>query len=143
MFFVPMVVGNINYVRCVFLLCVSDIVIILNKLVEKIDGQAGDYMEKIVYVMLIERGKTYNRINKEMVIKHVERIKKLDDDGKLVLGGATEGCSGVAGVVVFRAGSQEEAEEICKLEPFVIEGYATYKLIRLRVGDKDNNYLLQ
>ena len=99
-------------------------------------------MEKIVYVMLIERGKTYNRINKAMVIKHVERIKKLDDDGKLVLCGPTKGYPGVAGMIVFRAETYEEAEAICKLEPFVIEGYATYKLFSLRVGDKENNYLL-
>ena len=39
----------------------------------------------LTYVMLIERGKTYNKINRAMVVKHVENIKKLDDDGKLVL----------------------------------------------------------
>ena len=99
-------------------------------------------MEKIVYVMLIERGKTYNRINKEMVIKHVDRIRKLDDDGRLVLCGPTKGYPGVAGMIVFRAESHEEAEEICKQEPFVIEGYATYKLFSLIVGDRENNYLL-
>jgi len=99
-------------------------------------------MEKIMYVMLIERGKTYNRINKAMVIKHVEYIKKLDDDGKLVLCGATKGYPGVGGMVILKTGSYEEAEAICKSEPFVAEGYATYKLFTLRVGDRDNNYLI-
>ena len=99
-------------------------------------------MEKWLYVMLIERGKTYNKLNKAMVLKHVENIKKLDDDGKLVLCGATKGYPGVAGMVIFRAESFEEAEEICKSEPFVIEGYATYKLFSMRVGNKENNYLL-
>lgn len=99
-------------------------------------------MEKLTYVMLIERGKTYNKINKAMVEKHVANIKKLDDDGKLVLCGATKGYPGVAGMVIFKAESFEEAEAICKSEPFVIEGYATYKLFSMRVGNKDNNYLL-
>ncbi|MCL2510349.1 MAG: YciI family protein [Methanomassiliicoccaceae archaeon] len=99
-------------------------------------------MEKLVYVMMIERGRTYNRINKVMVVKHVDRIRKLDDDGRLVLAGAAKGYPGVAGMIVFRAESQEEAESICELEPFVIEGYATYRLFSLRVGDRDNNYLL-
>jgi len=99
-------------------------------------------MEKIAYVMMIERSKTYNRINKAMVIKHVDRIRELDDDGRLILAGAAKGYPGVAGMIVFKAESQEEAEAICKLEPFVIEGYATYKLFSLRVGDRDNNYLL-
>ena len=99
-------------------------------------------MDTATYVMLIERGKTYNKINKEMVLKHVGNIKKLDDDGKLVLAGATKGYPGVAGMIVFKADSFEEAEAICKSEPFVAEGYATYKLFSMRVGNRDNNYLL-
>jgi len=109
---------------------------------KKVIKPAGDTMEMLTYVMLIERGKTYNKINKAMVVKHVESIKKLDDDGKLVLAGATKGYPGVAGIVIFKAESFEEAEAICKSEPFVIEGYATYKLFSMRVGNKDNNYLL-
>jgi len=31
-------------------------------------------MENPLYVMMIERGKSYNKINKEMVIKHFEFI---------------------------------------------------------------------
>ena len=77
-----------------------------------------------------------------MVVKHVEYIKRLDDDGKLVLAGATKGYPGVAGMVIFKADSPEEAEAVCKSEPFVTEGFATYKLITMRVGNKDNNYLL-
>jgi uncharacterized protein YciI len=92
--------------------------------------------------MLIERGKTYNKINKAMVVRHVENIKKLDDDGRLVLCGATKGYPGVAGMIVFSADSYEDAEAVCKSEPFVIEGYATYKLFSMRVGNKENNYLL-
>jgi len=99
-------------------------------------------MDKLRYVMLIERGKTYNRINKAMVLKHVDHIKKLDDDGKLVLCGPTKGYPGVAGIVIFIAESYEEAEAICKAEPFVLEGYATYKLFSMRIGDRENNYLL-
>jgi len=96
----------------------------------------------LTFVMLLERGKTYNKINKAMVEKHVGNIRNLDDDGSLVLCGATKGFPGVAGMIVFKAESLEEAETICKSEPFVIEGYATYKLFSLRVGNKENNYLL-
>ena len=94
------------------------------------------------YIMLIERGKTYNKINKAMVLKHVDHIKELDEDGRLVVGGVTKGYPGVAGMIIFEAESQEEAEEFCKTEPFVAEGYATYKLYSMRVGNKENNYLL-
>ena len=99
-------------------------------------------MEKLLYVMFIERGKSYNKINKAMVLKHVEHIKKLDDSGKLALCGPLKGYSGIAAMVILKTDSYEEAEEICKSEPFVAEGYATYKLCTLRVGDRENNYLL-
>jgi len=99
-------------------------------------------MEELLYVMLIERGKTYNKINKAMVIKHVEHIQKLDDDGRLVLCGPTKGYTGIAGMIIFKAESHEEAELICKSEPFVAEGYATYKLFSMREGNRENNYLL-
>jgi uncharacterized protein YciI len=72
----------------------------------------------------------------------VDNIRKLDDDGKLVLCGAAKGFPGVAGMVVFNADTREEAEAICKAEPFVVEGYATYKLFSLLTGNRENNYLL-
>lgn len=99
-------------------------------------------MESQAFVMLIERGKTYSKINRAMVEKHVENIRKLDDDGILVLCGATKGFPGVAGMIVFRAESYEDAESICASEPFVAEGYATYKLFSMQVGNRENNYLL-
>jgi len=99
-------------------------------------------MENLLYVMIIERGKLYNKINKEMVIKHVEYIRNLDDKEKLVLCGPLKGYPGVAGMIIFKAESREEAKKICKAEPFVAEGYATFKLSTLQVGNRENNYLL-
>jgi len=99
-------------------------------------------MENLLYVMIIERGKLYNKINKEMVVKHVEHIRNLDNKEKLVLCGPLKGYPGVAGMIIFKAENDKEAKEICKSEPFVAEGYATYKLSTLRVGNRENNYLL-
>jgi uncharacterized protein YciI len=99
-------------------------------------------MEKWVYVMFIERGKDYNKINREMVVRHVDFIRNLDDEGKLVLCGPFKGYPGVAGMVILKTESFEEADAICKTEPFVANGYATYKLRALKVGDRENNYLL-
>ena len=42
----------------------------------------------------------------------------------------------------YLAESQEEAEDLCKQEPLVAEGYATYILAALQVADKDNDYLM-
>ena len=49
---------------------------------------------------------------------------------------------GVAGMVIFKTESYEEAEALCRQEPLVAEGYASYILAALQVADKDNNYLL-
>ena len=98
--------------------------------------------DKWLYVMFIERGKTYNKINGEMVGKHVDFIRNLDDAGMLVLCGPFKGWPGMGGMIVLRADSYEQADEICKTEPFVAEGYATYKLRTMQPGNRENNYLL-
>jgi len=77
-----------------------------------------------------------------MVKKHVEYIRNLDDNGKLELCGTFKGYPGVAGMLILKVQSYEEAENICKSEPFIAEGYATYELRTLRAGNRDNNYLL-
>lgn len=102
----------------------------------------SDATEKWLYVMEIIKGKTYNRMTKAVVERHVENIRGLDDDGKLALCGVYRGYPGVAGMFILQADSYEEAEALCKLEPLVAEGFATYKLHALRVADRENNYLL-
>ena len=99
-------------------------------------------MDKWLYVMFIERGKTYNKITKAVVERHVAHLKELDEEGKVALCGVFKGYPGVAGMVLIQAESYEEADAICQTEPLVIEGYATYKLRALQVADKENNYLL-
>ena len=99
-------------------------------------------MGKLVYVMFIERGKAYNKITKAVIERHVDNIRKLDDNGKITLCGVFKGYPGVAGMYIINAQSYEEAEDICKLEPLVALGYATYKLRTLQIADRDNNYLL-
>ncbi len=99
-------------------------------------------MEKHLYVMMIKRGKAYNKVTKAVITRHVEHLKKLDADGKIALCGPLKGYPGMAGMVVFKTQSYEEAEALCRLEPLVAESYAAYTLATLQVADKDNNYLL-
>ena len=99
-------------------------------------------MENLLYVMLLEKTKTYKKMNKAAVVRHVDNIRKLDDEGNLELCGVLRKCPGFAGMIILKAESYEEAEELCKQEPLVVEGYATYKLMSLQVGNRENNYLL-
>lgn len=99
-------------------------------------------MEKWLYVMEIVKSKTYNRMTKAVVERHVENIRKLDESGKLKLCGVYKGYPGVAGMFILIAESFEEAKALCKTEPLVAEGFATYKLHALQVANSENNYLL-
>lgn len=99
-------------------------------------------MEKWLYVMTIKKGKTFNKVTKAVITRHVENLRKLDTEGKLELCGPFKGSPGVAGMVIFKTATYEEAEALCKQEPLVAEGFATYQLASLQVADKTNNYLL-
>jgi uncharacterized protein YciI len=99
-------------------------------------------MEKWLYMMMIEKTKTYNKVTKAVITQHVENIRNLDDAGKLELCGVFKGYPGMAGMYILKTESREEAEELCKQEPLVTGGFATYKLVSMLVADKDNNYLL-
>ena len=99
-------------------------------------------MEQMLYIMFIKRGKTYNKMTKTVVERHIENIRRLDDAGKIQLVGAFRGYPGVAGMIIFKTASFEEADALCKQEPLVTEGYATYDLRKFMVANRDNNYLL-
>ena len=99
-------------------------------------------MKKCLYVMFIEKTKTYNRLTKAAVERHVANLRALDDSGHLELCGVFKGYPGVAGMYILKADSYEEAEELCRREPLVLEGFAAYKLKALQVADRENNYLL-
>ena len=42
-------------------------------------------MDKWLYVMMIKRGKSHNKVTKAVIARHVENLKHLDADGKLEL----------------------------------------------------------
>ena len=99
-------------------------------------------MEQWLYVMFIEKTKTYNKLTKAAVERHVANLRQLDEEGHIELAGVFKGYPGVAGMYSLKAESLEAAEELCKREPLVAEGFATYKLKALQPANKENNYLL-
>ena len=94
------------------------------------------------YVMFIERGKNYKKMTKIVVEQHVENLRRLDEAGKLELCGIFKGYPGVAGMVLLKTENHEEAVAICKEEPLVALGYATYKLYKFQAANRENNFLM-
>ncbi len=99
-------------------------------------------MKKQMYMMLIEKSKTYNKLTKKVVTEHVENIRNLDDAGKLEICGVFQGYPGMAGMYILKVDSREEAEALCNAEPLVTGGFATYKLVGFQAANRENNYLL-
>lgn len=99
-------------------------------------------MNSLLYVMFLEKGKTYNRLTKALVEQHVDNLRRLDDSGKLHLCGVFKGYPGMAGMLVLKTETREEAEAICKAEPLVAGGFATYTLRTIQPANRENNYLL-
>ena len=96
----------------------------------------------MMFMMMIEKSKTYRKITKKVVTEHVENIRKLDDEGKLEICAIFKGYPGMAGMYILKTESREEAEMLCSMEPLVTGGYATYKLFALEIANRENNYLL-
>ena len=99
-------------------------------------------MGKLMYMVMLEKSKSYNRLTKKVVTEHVDNIRRLDDEGKLEICGVFKGYPGMAGMYILKAESREEAEKHCLMEPLIIGGYATYKLVDFQVANRENNYLL-
>ena len=53
-------------------------------------------MEKLMYMVMLEKSKTYNKMTKKVVTEHVENIRRLDDEGKLEICGVFKGYPGMA-----------------------------------------------
>lgn len=94
-------------------------------------------MKKYLYVVDYKFKKM---ANKEIVTMHIDYLRKLDDEGKLVLCGVFKGCSNA--MIIIRADSEEEAEQIFNVEPMVDKGYYTFTLRPFVEANKENNYLL-
>ena len=95
-----------------------------------------------MYLVMLEKSKTYNRVTKKVIEEHVENLRQMDDAGKLELCGVLKGYPGMAGMYILKTESREEAEALCGSEPLVTGGYATYKLAGLQIANRENNYLL-
>lgn len=88
-----------------------------------------------VYLM-----KNMNPLNEEIVKGHVEHLKDLKSQGKLVLCGPFTDFPG--GMVVIEAKDLAEATEIANADPFIASGCKSFEIRTLEEANEENNYLL-
>ncbi len=90
-----------------------------------------------MYVYLMENIKA---LNEQIIKDHVEHLRELKKQGKLVLCGPFTDYPG--GMVVFLADNLLEATNIAKSDPFIASGYKSFEIRTLELADEDNNYLI-
>lgn len=78
-------------------------------------------------------------VSNESVQRHIDHLRALDKQGKLVLCGPFTDYP--AGMVVVHAASKSEAERIAQADPFVAEGLRTYEVRSWLLACAENNYL--
>ncbi len=76
---------------------------------------------------------------RELVRAHVMYLERLDEKGQLVLCGPFSDYKG--GMIIIKADSYDEAQQIAEADPFVKSNAETYELRTLKLSCKENNHM--
>jgi len=79
-------------------------------------------------------------LNQEVIHEHVEFLKWLKVENKLVLCGPFSDYPG--GLVVLVANDKEEAIMLIEKDPFIKHGYKSYEFRTIELANEENNYLI-
>lgn len=93
--------------------------------------------EFIRYVILLSHADV--PMTEPVIRAHVAHLKRLDQQGKLVMCGPFNDHKG--GMVIVKAESLEEAKEIAEADPFVRQGVESYELRTWELSCEENNHL--
>lgn len=78
-------------------------------------------------------------LTRQAVAAHIDYLRSLDDHGALVLCGPFK--DGEGGMVCVRAADEETARALADADPFVAQGFKSYRLRELERAERSNNYL--
>ncbi len=93
---------------------------------------------EVLYIIQLTQQKKFTP---KIIHAHVEHLRRLDDDGKLVIAGPLEG-EPSGGMVIVRADSEQEALSIAEEDPFIAQGFESYQVRAMTLSCRENNYLL-
>jgi uncharacterized protein YciI len=77
----------------------------------------------------------------EAIARHVVHLRALDDSGALVVCGPF--ADGDGGMVCLTAEDENAARTMAANDPFVAEGFKTFRLRELTRASRENDYLLR
>lgn len=91
----------------------------------------------MTYIYLMNNVKP---LNKELIKSHVDHLKELKNQGRLLFCGPFTDYPG--GMVIFLAEDLAEATKIAKSDPFIASGCKSFEIRTLKPANDENNYLL-
>jgi uncharacterized protein YciI len=91
---------------------------------------------RYVYLMSHRPG---GRGTPELVKGHIAHLRRLDEQGRLVMCGPFKDYKG--GMVVVKAESLDAARQIAESDPFIKEGFETYELRTWELACRENGFL--
>ena len=91
--------------------------------------------KEFLFIMLMENR---NSLTIDVVQRHIEHLRVLDNRGKLFACGPFIDYQG--GIVILKTDSVEEAHNIAQRDPFIKEGYKSYEIRTMEWARKENNY---
>lgn len=95
-------------------------------------------MQKFVAIL---KEKKQGELTEELLIKHVQHLKKLSDQSKLFLCGPFKDNDQAMQILV--CDTVEEAIKLVENDPFIQEGYyASYEVKELIEANEQNNWLI-
>jgi uncharacterized protein len=98
-------------------------------------NQAGLYTRYVI-LLTLNSGK---ELTEKLIKDHVDFLKKLESENKLVLCGPFSDYKG--GMIVIKAESFEEAKKIAESDPFIISQTESYEIRTLELSCKENNHM--
>ncbi|MEE8340946.1 MAG: YciI family protein [Candidatus Neomarinimicrobiota bacterium] len=96
----------------------------------------NDNSKYVRYVILINKQKNYSI---ELIKRHIEHLKKLEKNDQLVLCGPFKDYNG--GIIIIKAETFAEANNIAESDPYITEKFSTYELRILELSNAENNHM--
>jgi len=92
------------------------------------------------YVILL-RDKNKGSLTDDLLRRHIEHVRRVDEQGRLVLCGPLD--DDAQAIQIVRADSIQAVEALVRSDPFIVEKYyGSYELHELIEANESNHWLL-
>jgi uncharacterized protein YciI len=95
-------------------------------------------IDRIYYVIILQPIESRELTN-AVIAKHVQHLRELDTDGKLVLAGPFT--DHPTGMLILRCKDKDEAKSIMEHDALVLDGFRTFEIRTWLMSNRENNYL--